>query len=518
MAEDRTLSIEPFFGGFILETLTVGMYGESRNAIREYIQNGFDSIQRAIRDLKSLAPGTGLIEIEMAEDFKSLRIRDNGAGLSTKLAVEALTSIGASGKDYSSDAGFRGIGRLAGIVFSDEVSFRTKAAGEAEQTTVTFSAATMRELMSPSKGSTLSAEMLLKKCVKAMISDAVASDPAFFEVTLVGFTDAPEECTSVHAMEDFVAQVAPVPYAADFPFQGQIHAYAKAARIPIDEVKVSVRVDDGEPTMITKLYGDGFDVDEEGGRAELTECETLKSDHNFWWAWVGKKSVSGSYVDGRIRGLRVRSKNIQIDGTDVIREIFQKHAKSYVRFPDWYVGEVFIDASALVPNARRDGFEETANWKVVRQELATVCKELGRQAYELSNKGQLTVANLTDKVADARERLESLRRTDFRNTDRTIALSADVTKLQQRVARASKNAEPSVLSSLQAIGSELVDIKTEAVRKVAPPAPVVDTEAIEQAARDGLIRELRTLFETNLGPPCLVIVRNLLREEYGEVD
>ena len=61
------------------------------------------------------------------------------------------------------------------------------------------------------------------------------------------------------------------------------------------------------------------------------------------------------------------------------------------------------------------------------------------------------------------------------------------------LARASKNAEPSVLSSLQAIGSELVDIKTEAVRKVAPPVPVVDTEAIEQAARDSLIRELRTL-------------------------
>ena len=48
MANNQTrVEFEPYFGGFVLETLTIGMYGEARNAIREYIQNGFDSIQRA---------------------------------------------------------------------------------------------------------------------------------------------------------------------------------------------------------------------------------------------------------------------------------------------------------------------------------------------------------------------------------------------------------------------------------------------------------------------------------------
>lgn len=45
--KQEPVGFTPYFGGFILETLTVGMYGEARNAIREYIQNGFDSIQRA---------------------------------------------------------------------------------------------------------------------------------------------------------------------------------------------------------------------------------------------------------------------------------------------------------------------------------------------------------------------------------------------------------------------------------------------------------------------------------------
>ena len=517
MADDRALAIQPFFGGFILETLTVGMYGESRNAIREYIQNGFDSVQRAIKVVKTLRQGEGLIEIEMSADANSICIRDNGAGLSSRVAAQTLTSIGASGKNYSSDAGFRGIGRLAGIVFSDTVTFRTKAMGEAEQTTVTFHADRMRTLMSPEMGSTLSAEELLKQCVTAVISQADAQQKPFFEVVLSGFTDAPEECTSRSAMENFVAQVAPVPYPEAFPFRSEVFEYAKEVGIPIDEVNISVSVGGGKTSMITKLYVDGFDVDEEGGQADLVDHEFLQSKDKHWWAWVGKKSVSGSYLDARVRGLRVRAKNIQIDGTDIIRDIFQKHAKSYVRFQDWYVGEIFVDPSALVPNARRDGFEETANWKSVRQELAQVCKELGSQAYELSNKGQLTVANLTEKVADATGRLETLRRTDFKNTDRAIALSADVTKLQQRVARASKNADPVVLSNLQALSSELIDIKTEAVRKLVTPAAAVDQERLEQNTRDELIRELITLFETNLGPPCLGAVRNLIREEYGDV-
>ena len=69
MANERSnVSFEPFFGGFVLETLTIGMYGEARNAIREYIQNGFDSIQRAIDDLKILPAGKGLIEIVLSQD------------------------------------------------------------------------------------------------------------------------------------------------------------------------------------------------------------------------------------------------------------------------------------------------------------------------------------------------------------------------------------------------------------------------------------------------------------------
>ena len=200
MTPPRPVPVEPYFGSFILETLTVGMYGESRNAIREYVQNGFDSIQRATKELKQLKPGTGLIRVIFGEDRDSLTILDNGAGLPVKVAASTLTSVGASRKDYRFDAGFRGIGRLAGIVFTSLVTFRTKAAGETEETRVVFKAAEMRQLMSPGEGNKIQADELLRRCVEINVAQADAAAPPFFEVVLSGFTDPPLECVDPAVM------------------------------------------------------------------------------------------------------------------------------------------------------------------------------------------------------------------------------------------------------------------------------------------------------------------------------
>src|SRR3977135_1665272 len=109
----QPVPFKPHFGAFVLETLTLGMYGESRNAIREYVQNSFDSLQQAVHD-GLLRESEARVEVTLDEDRSALTIRDNGIGLRTENAVAILASVGASNKDYRRNAGFRGIGRLAG--------------------------------------------------------------------------------------------------------------------------------------------------------------------------------------------------------------------------------------------------------------------------------------------------------------------------------------------------------------------------------------------------------------------
>lgn len=506
--EPTPLSFTPYFGGFILETLTVGMYGEARNAIREYIQNGFDSIQRA-RDSDVLAADAGTIVITMAADKKSLTIRDDGAGLPVKSAIATLTRVGASSKNHARNAGFRGIGRLAGIVFCDKLTFVTKAKGERQQTIVVFDAKGMRGAMSPAKGSSASASELMSSYVRPYQEPHPRKDAHFFEVRIEGLRDAPAECTSPKAMRDFISQVAPVPYPDDFPYRAQLAAAARDNDIPIDEVRLTV-IGGGKSVDVRKMYGSTYEFDE--GEIELTDCDIRKSPTGRWWAWIGKKDESGAYIDARVRGLRVRVRNIQIDGAELFRDIFRDVAKSQIRFQDYFLGEIFVKPTALVPNARRDGFEEDMAWRGVRKELGVVAKSLGSEAYAVSTAGQLSLDAQKEGLKKLREEFRKLKKAKFNNVDKTVALTRAISTKQRKVAKASEAADLSTSAALAAIGTEFADMKLEALRHVGEAAADLDREKVETDARDALMKEIMTILEEQLSPECLVEVRDLLAD------
>ena len=512
MATNQSLvDFEPFFGGFVLETLTIGMYGEARNAIREYIQNGFDSVQRAINELEILPEGDGRIEIELAADHKSLTIRDNGAGLPIKTAAEVLTRVGASGKSHRKNAGFRGIGRLAGIVFSDTVTFKTKVKGERKQTTVIFDAKAMRLAMAPGKGSSKSAQKLMKENVRAFLSPSRNANKHFFEVTLEGFTDeAPKECRLAQDMYDFVSQIAPVPYPDDFPYRDKLQEVAEEHRIPIEEVRITLKDGKDQPKSVTKRYGASYRFD--SGTVKLDDCSIYHSKSDWWWAWVGKKAESGAYTDPYVSGLRVRVRNIQIDGTAIVRDIFQESAQSHLRFQDHFLGEIFIEPSALVPNARRDGFEEDAAWKRVRKELMGVVKALVKEAYQISKHGQRSVDALKAGLTKARKELGTIQKTNSTDTDRIIKLSKKVTADQARVAKAILGAPIETAAELQSISSALADIKQEALNRIGKAVMKKDREEIQQEARATFLEEILSALEDGLSSPCFAEAREALEK------
>ncbi len=511
MANDQSLvPFEPFFGGFVLETLTIGMYGEARNAVREYIQNGFDSIQRAIDELEILSAGEGWIKIELATDHESLTIRDNGAGLPAKRAATVLARVGASSKSHHKNAGFRGIGRLAGIVFSDTVTFKTKAKDEREETTVIFNAKAMRDAMAPGKGSRKSAMDLMKESVSAFRSPSRKTTEHFFEVKLEGFTDeAPKECRSAQAMYDFVSQIAPVPYPADFPYRDKLRQEAERSGIPIEEVRITIKEGKYRPKPVTKRYSTSYEFD--SGKVRLNDCSIYRSKTDRWWAWVGKKEESGAYTDSRVRGLRVRVRNIQIDDTAIVRDIFRDYAtSSQVRFQDYFLGEVFIKPSALVPNARRDGFEEDAAWRRVRGELAEVVKALCKEAYQVSKKGQLSVDALNTRLKNIKKKLKAIQQDSSTSPDRIIKLSKSVTLAQSYVANALLGATMETAAELQSIGSALADIKQEALTRIGNAVASDDREKVQQEARDDLLQEILEVLEGALSPACFAEAQEAL--------
>ncbi|MGA8170817.1 MAG: hypothetical protein WB816_08310 [Methylocystis sp.] len=98
-----------------------------------------------------------------------------------------------------------------------------------------------------------------------------------------------------------------------------------------------MRNGDAQSEELYKPYGRDFGVEKE--RVPIT-LEYKVSPSGKWWGWVGRKRVSGAIKDAASKGIRVRVRNIQIDGTEIIRDIFAvshlggKPRTSYSRFVD----------------------------------------------------------------------------------------------------------------------------------------------------------------------------------------
>jgi len=122
-------SREIVVGKSTLETLTLGMYKNPLVVYREYIQNSSDSIDHAIKT-GLIKDNEALIKVNVNHKTHSISIEDNGTGVSGKEVYNVLCDIGNARKDYRTDRGFRGIGRLGGLAYCERLIFKTSYHGE----------------------------------------------------------------------------------------------------------------------------------------------------------------------------------------------------------------------------------------------------------------------------------------------------------------------------------------------------------------------------------------------------
>src|SRR5205823_4780295 len=101
----------------VLELVSSAMYVDPLCIYREFIQNAADAIDEA--ELEGLYNEKEKPRIDVGLDLenRSIRIRDNGAGIPRRVASKRLTSLGNSKKRGTTARGFRGIGRLAGLAY-----------------------------------------------------------------------------------------------------------------------------------------------------------------------------------------------------------------------------------------------------------------------------------------------------------------------------------------------------------------------------------------------------------------
>lgn len=402
----------PKIGAFVLETLTTGMYTNPLDTIREYVQNSVDSIIRA-QEAGVINENQGRIKIEINPREKTLCVYDNGLGVSSSEIKSSLIDIGMSAKEIGKDAGFRGIGRLAGIAYCNTLTFKTSHYEENTTSTVTINCEGIRKACLPSSRKIEQLDVVMEEN-STIKHERSKKGESFFEVVMESLTEK-MEFLDWEDLQTYLCQVAPVPFDAQkFVFAPKIYQWMKSQNVHLPNVTLLVKTPEME-RQIFKPYKTHYKTKKTRNEALNIEIkdiafypETLSPDSLFW-LWYGKTDLLGAIDDDKAAGLRLRKNNISLGGADRVREIFEGKSKSDGRFNNYFIGEIHVLSHNAIPNARRDGFEEIGSWPHIRVELENVIrglKEEIRKKSEARNRPTAKVIkSLTEVTYDANKKL-----------------------------------------------------------------------------------------------------------------
>ena len=213
-------------GGSVFNLLTTGMYDSPLAVYREYIQNACD----AIRSDASVTDST--VHIKMDPLNRCVTVRDTGPGLPPHAVERELIAVAQSSKQRGADIGFRGIGRLSGLAFADQVVFRTRSSAKQKVVELVWDGVTLRRYVS--KHSIWPNE-IIEKCVDISELNSSEWPDHFFEVEMRNIARySAGELLNEDLVRAYIAEVCPVPLDDEFPFSCDVQQIFKETDVPLN--------------------------------------------------------------------------------------------------------------------------------------------------------------------------------------------------------------------------------------------------------------------------------------------
>lgn len=361
-------------GKDVLELLSSAMYVDPLTIFREYIQNAADAIDHA-RELGVLGDGAaGEVAVTFDTVQRRIMIRDNGAGIPIAEAGRRLLSIGGSTKRGTRARGFRGVGRLAGLAYCRQLIFRTRAAGDDQVFELRWDCmklkAALREV-----GQDDDLPGVIDRIV-AMGRIAPGEFPEhFFEVEMLEVVrhHRQDALLNEDLVGQYLSEVAPVPFDVSFRHSPAI----------VDHIAPHVRTGDLDITInkgraLRRRHRDTFPVSDtvadEVGDLELLTFEG-RDGGVAAVGWLVHHAYLGALPDrAGVKGLRLRAGNVQVGGAHLLEEAFPEP-----RFNSWTIGELHVVDPRLVPNARRDHFEQNVHFADLAAQVQPLARAIAKR-------------------------------------------------------------------------------------------------------------------------------------------
>ncbi|MBY2941833.1 molecular chaperone Hsp90 [Rhizobium leguminosarum] len=363
---------EIVIGRDVLELVSSAMYIDPMTVYREYIQNAADSIDDARRRGLLLPDDSGEVTIAIDPSSRSIRIRDNGTGLSNSEFARKMAALGASSKRGTSARGFRGVGRLAGLGYAQELIFRSRTTAGEAVAELTWDCRKLKSALRQGDGDI---ESLIRSVATLRKRPGGDFPERFFEVELRGVLRLRNDrLMSPAAVDEYLGQVAPVPFAPEFRFGEEIRS-SLANVVDLGELHIRI---DGNDRPVYRPHRDVF-VQEDGKSIvldTLTVSQIPGIDGDIAAiAWIIHHDYEGALPNSAgVKGLRLRCGNVQIGEHALLEELFPE-----TRFNSWAVGEIHVVDRKIVPNGRRDHFDQNAHYHNLTNQLAPIARDIARR-------------------------------------------------------------------------------------------------------------------------------------------
>ena len=393
-----------FVGKGVLELLSSAMYINPLTLFREYIQNAVDAIDDAVASNHLVSSQDGRIDITLDQQNRRIAMRDNGSGLTNKAFAATMLTIGDSTKRGTGARGFRGVGRLAGLGYAQQLIFRSRSVKDSDVMEIIWDCRTIKQLLT-TKAESRDLETLVQQAVNVAPLPSEGYPSHFFEVELV----KPRRIANDKLMNEveiayYLGQVAPCPFAPEFSHGTEIcHLLAphgpanRTYAIHINDAAVPIyrpyrNILHHSATVTGTLHTlapftiEGLD----GGTAAVG----WRVHHDYYGALPAKAGV---------RGFRARVGNMQIGGERLFAEMFPED-----RFCSWSIGEIHVLDPRVLPNGRRDAFESSTHLDNIVHHLRPIGADIARHC-RVSSQKRNRLKTFTSAANKIHENLDILR-------------------------------------------------------------------------------------------------------------
>jgi hypothetical protein len=392
------------------------LYPEKAHIVREYIQNASDAID-AFREVAEYVDDRATPLIKIMIQGHSLVIWDNGIGMDGE-EVQKLKRIAYSEKREGRDAGYKGIGRLAGIAVAKKLIISTTSLGDPKLHRFEFRAKDLLDDIDAKKreGVQESASHVIN--THTSISSDIDVDPNE-HYTMVELRDIDEhpELLDPFRLAEYIGEMAPVGFSPDFRY-GKAIARELAKYIPDYSPKaIWITSAMGTRTQIFKPYTDMMSIAEPGFIEVSDPADPQKLLAFCWYASKGqdmcgkfrpagkKFTVDGTTVEAkeRLAGLCYKLFGFTVGGRTL--PLTTLWEKDYTR-PLWFTGEVHVIDKGVKPTTDRSDFvESAARQRLFVEGRRRVAQKLNARAQEISDD---RLANeQAEKWLDKYEKLEA---------------------------------------------------------------------------------------------------------------